>query len=110
MYLKLASFLLAISGLGWPRNAIKAAADRGIVVMRRVVTLAILAALPLGLVIAGGAATALAAAQDGNWSVLVITEQGTCDRGYRYSVKVANGLVIYQGDSAIRLNGTVAPN
>ena len=78
--------------------------------MRRSVTLAILAALPLGLAIAGGPPAAFAAAQDGNWSVLVITEQGTCDRGYRYSVKVADGRVVYQGDAAVSLNGTVAPN
>jgi hypothetical protein len=78
--------------------------------MRRIVTLAILATLPLGLAIAGGPQAALAAPQDGNWSVLIITEQGTCDRGYRYSVNVANGQVSYQGDAAVSLTGTVAPN
>jgi hypothetical protein len=78
--------------------------------MRVIVTLAILAALPLALAMAAGPRAAFAASQDGNWSVLVITEQGTCDRGYRYSVNVANGRVVYQGDAAVSLNGTVAPN
>jgi hypothetical protein len=74
------------------------------------VTLEILAALPLAVVIAGGPLAALAASHDGNWSVLVITEQGTCDRGYRYTMNVANGRVVYQGDAAVSFNGTVAPN
>ena len=78
--------------------------------MRRIVILTILAALPLSLAIAGGPQAARAAAQDGNWSVLVITEKGTCDRGYRYNVKVADGRVVYQGDAAVSLNGTVEPN
>jgi hypothetical protein len=51
-----------------------------------------------------------AAAHDGNWSVLVVTEKGNCDHGYRYEVKVANGLVRYSGEAAVGLNGTVAPN
>jgi len=53
---------------------------------------------------------ARAAAHDGSWSVLVATEKGDCDRGYRYSVNVANGLVRYSGSAAVGLNGTVAPN
>src|SRR5450759_4668952 len=47
---------------------------------------------------------------DGNWSVLIVTEKGTCDRGYRYNVRVANGQVSFQGDAAINLAGTVAPD
>ena len=78
--------------------------------MRRVTTLAILAALALGLGVAGAPPAALAAVQDGNWSVLIITEKGDCDRGYRYNVNVANGRVSYQGDAAVNLTGTVAPS
>jgi hypothetical protein len=54
-------------------------------------------------------APAPAATQDGNWSVSVITEQGTCDRGYRYDVSISNGRVNYTGDAAIDLSGTVTP-
>jgi hypothetical protein len=28
---------------------------------------------------------------DGLWSVLIITEKGTCDRGYRYAVRIKGG-------------------
>jgi hypothetical protein len=55
-------------------------------------------------------APAFAATQDGNWTVLVITDQGTCDRGYRYSVNVSNGRVVYTGQTSIDMSGTVAPN
>jgi hypothetical protein len=30
---------------------------------------------------------------DGLWSVLIITEKGTCDRGYRYAVRIQRGVV-----------------
>jgi hypothetical protein len=75
-------------------------------VMRSIVV----AGLSLAAVMAVPSSSALAAAQDGNWSVLVITEKGKCDRGFRYSVAVANGRVVYKGDTAVNLSGTVAPN
>jgi hypothetical protein len=34
---------------------------------------------------------------DGAWSVLILTEEGSCDRAYRYGVQIANGNVIYDG-------------
>ena len=34
---------------------------------------------------------------DGGWSVLIVTEKGTCDRAYRYPVKIENGSVGYAG-------------
>ena len=49
-------------------------------------------------------------AHDGNWSVLVITERGDCDRGFRYDVAIANGRVRYRGDTSVRFNGTVEPS
>ena len=76
--------------------------------MRRVGNSALLAALLLAA--AATPPAALAASQDGNWSVLIITEKGDCDRGYRYSVNVSNGRVSYQGDAAVNLTGTVATN
>jgi len=78
--------------------------------MRRVVRSALLTALLLGLVCAAQPSAALAAPQDGNWSVLIVTEKGDCDRGYRYSVNVSNGRVSYQGEASVDLSGTVAPN
>ena len=53
---------------------------------------------------------AQAAAFDGNWSVLVITEKGSCDPGYRYEVAIADGKVSFRGGEAVKMNGTVTPN
>ena len=54
---------------------------------------------------------AFADAYDGNWSVVVITERGTCDRAYRYAVRVTNGQVVYSGDAkGVYLAGMVTPN
>ena len=41
---------------------------------------------------------------------MIVTETGTCDRGYRYNVNVSNGQVRYQGDAgSVNLTGTVTP-
>lgn len=40
-----------------------------------------------------GTAALASKAYDGQWSVLIVTESGTCDRAYRYPVKIANGKV-----------------
>lgn len=77
--------------------------------MLRISNLAV-AVLSLGSIMAAPGPVAAAATHDGNWSVLVITEKGTCDKAYRYSVGVANGQVRYQGDTAVNFNGTVTPN
>jgi hypothetical protein len=44
---------------------------------------------------------------DGEWSVLVVTDHGDCDRGYRYSVRVQNGRVHYDGEAGIDISGQV---
>jgi hypothetical protein len=76
--------------------------------MRRFISIGLFAASLLVLACAGRAA--LAAEFDGNWTVIIITEKGDCDRGYRYSVAVENGLVRYSGDAAgINMSGTVTP-
>ena len=78
--------------------------------MRSVMNSMIFAGLLLGSAIAGAPPAAIAATPDGNWSVLIITEKGNCDRGYRYDVKIANGHVSYRGDAPVNLAGTVASN
>ncbi len=50
---------------------------------------------------------AKAAPQDGRWSVVVITEQGTCDQAYRYEVSVADGRISYAGREQVNFSGTV---
>jgi hypothetical protein len=67
-----------------------------------------LAAAALGaMLLTGPEASARMADFDGNWSVLVITESGTCDAAYRYGVSVENGAVRYRGESGIDVQGTV---
>jgi hypothetical protein len=78
--------------------------------MRAVAKLAIFAVLLVGAAFRGPLPAAASGALDGMWSVLVITEKGECDRGYRYQVKVANGRVTYAGDAAVNMAGTVSPN
>jgi len=56
------------------------------------------------------AAPASAKAQrfDGNWSVLIITQSGDCDRAYRYGVRIQGGQVSYAGDASVSFSGTVS--
>src|ERR1700751_4005857 len=44
---------------------------------------------------------------DGRWSVVIITDQGACDRAYRYGVRIAGGRIFYDGGSAAVINGQV---
>ena len=47
---------------------------------------------------------------DGQWSVLIVTQKGTCDRAYRYPVKIDNGTVGYAGSASFDVSGKVGPN
>jgi hypothetical protein len=47
---------------------------------------------------------------DGTWSVLIVTEQGKCDRAYRYPVRISNGSVGYAGESSFNVSGSVGAN
>ena len=47
---------------------------------------------------------------DGNWSVLIVTNSGSCDRAYRYGLAIRDGAVIYQGSAAVNVAGRVRPN
>lgn len=46
---------------------------------------------------------------DGRWSVVIITDRGSCDRAYRYSIEIQNGIVRYTGD-VVEMGGRVANN
>jgi hypothetical protein len=41
---------------------------------------------------------------DGNWSVLIVTDSGNCDRAYRYALRIANGRITYP-DQSIAISG-----
>src|SRR5499425_3350776 len=47
---------------------------------------------------------------DGNWSVLIVTNSGPCDRGYRYGLAIRGGRVFYEGSLAVNVDGQVASN
>jgi hypothetical protein len=48
------------------------------------------------------------ASYDGLWSVLILTERGNCDRGYRYPVRIIHGRVQHgDADLSYQLYGAV---
>jgi hypothetical protein len=67
--------------------------------------LILVAAALIGLAAAGRAPAA--SNFDGQWSVLIITEDGTCDRAYRYPVRVVNGQLKYEGEAGVAISGRV---
>jgi hypothetical protein len=48
-------------------------------------------------------------AYDGLWSVSVVTEKGDCDRGYRYPIRISDGLLANAGDAGFTITGKVLP-
>jgi hypothetical protein len=57
-----------------------------------------------------GGAAGVAASFDGNWSVVIITESGSCDAAYRYRLRIQNGVVHYDGEADVNVSGKVDPN
>jgi hypothetical protein len=57
----------------------------------------------------GASAQAARRSFDGAWSVIVVTDYGTCDRAYRYGVEIVNGQVLYRGEAGVNINGRVSP-
>jgi hypothetical protein len=55
-------------------------------------------------------AAPVSAAYDGDWSVLIMTQAGGCDRAYRYGVRIANGEVLNEGGGPVDLQGHVFSN
>jgi len=47
---------------------------------------------------------------DGNWSVLIVTNTGPCDRAYRYGLAIRDGSVFYEGSAAVNVEGRVGKN
>lgn len=72
----------------------------------RALTLATLAAAGTYVVLPAQAKTNF----DGNWSVVIITDKGTCDRSYRYPVRITDGNVGYAGEASFNVSGKVASN
>ena len=68
------------------------------------------AAAAFAAVFASGAAEAQSNKFDGNWSVEVITQQGECDKAYRWPVIVQNGRARYGGPENFNVSGQISPN
>jgi hypothetical protein len=47
---------------------------------------------------------------DGIWSVVIMTDKGSCDRAYRYPIRIQNGAVLAEGSSPATITGRVAGN
>src|SRR4030095_14983766 len=47
---------------------------------------------------------------DGLWSAVIITGKGTCDRAYRYPIRISNGTLVNAGDEAFVITGKVSAN
>jgi hypothetical protein len=56
-----------------------------------------------------GTSTYAVPGYDGLWSVSIVTEKGTCDRGYRYPIRISNGVLANAGDVAVNIVGKVLP-
>ena len=99
--------------------------------LRIVKSLAILAALLAGSAIVGGsvanaakshrshhaarsahtqraARAAHAVSHDGSWSVVIFTDRGACDSGYRFLLGVSHGRISYDGGAPVTISGTVS--
>lgn len=65
------------------------------------------AALGGAFIFAAAGAASAGTPYDGNWSVLIITQSGNCEAGYRYPLKIDNGKVLYAGDGGFAVSGKV---
>jgi len=45
---------------------------------------------------------------DGSWDLLFVTQRGTCDQSYNFTVNINNGIVTHP--NLVRFEGYVAPN
>jgi hypothetical protein len=69
-------------------------------------------ALALSLAALAGVASPATSAPsyDGVWSVVIVTEKGTCDRAYRYPIRISHGSVVNEGSSPATITGKVGNN
>jgi hypothetical protein len=66
--------------------------------------------LAFGMVVGTTAPAGSAPNYDGVWSVVIVTEKGSCDRAYRYPIRIRNGALLNEGSSPATINGKVAGN
>jgi hypothetical protein len=44
---------------------------------------------------------------DGYWSILIVTDAGSCDHAYRFGLRIAGGRLFYDGVANVELSGRV---
>jgi hypothetical protein len=66
--------------------------------------------LAFGAIVGAATPAGSAPSYDGVWSVVIVTEKGTCDRAYRYPIRIHNGSVLAEGSSPATITGRVAGN
>jgi hypothetical protein len=44
---------------------------------------------------------------DGYWSILIVTDAGSCDPAYRFGLRIAGGRLFYDGVAGVILSGKV---
>jgi len=60
-------------------------------------------------VLAAGGVARARAGFDGLWSVTIITDTGSCERAYRYPLRIADGRIYHanEGDQSFNISGRV---
>ena len=74
--------------------------------MKRNVILAGFSVLLLTICLFGSPVATARTPFDGAWSALIVTDRGTCDRAYRYALRIADGRVFYE-DPSFSVSGGV---
>lgn len=75
--------------------------------MKRILMLCLLTVMSLGVAGQTAIESARAAATfDGAWTVMIMTQRGTCDSVHRLSIDIRDGALEYSG-SALELHGRV---
>jgi len=59
---------------------------------------------------ASATSNAAAPRYDGLWSVSIVTEKGDCDRGYRYPIRILQGVLANGGSDPFTISGKVSPS
>jgi hypothetical protein len=73
-------------------------------------TISLLMGLSIATILGTVQPTAATPGYDGLWSVVIVTESGTCDRAYRYPVRITKGSLVNVGESPIAISGKVVGN
>jgi hypothetical protein len=97
-------------GTVWQRDLGPAPAPAPVVTQRTTKILKNGKHVSVPVVVPARPAPPVSTAFDGDWSVVIMTQSGGCDRAYRYGVRIANGDVVYDGGGPVDLQGHVFSN